>query len=279
MNNLENLKKQIDNQDFHVNKTYYGQAFETAKRKITGICKSLSFSTKMYDPECTIKSIETYLSISESFRRILYSEISNYVFDLEEEQQGTFTTNLEKLLDYAMNRPDLDIEVRKAVARIYDHTQLAIYQTKNVKNTFAKGEQQVEEELRNSVKGVEKEYIGILGIFSSVILACIGGFIFSTAVFSNLEKASIYRLVFIIALIGLVVINIIYVTFHYLDRMIHGKQGLWTKAIWLINGILIVIMFLDGVAWYYGLTEKREENINTRFSTYQVSDANDQNNK
>ena len=61
--------------------------------------------------------------------------------------------------------------------------------------------------------------------------------------------------------------------------MIHGKQGLWTKAIWLINGILIVIMVLDGVAWYCGLTEKREENINARFSTYQVSDADDQNNK
>ena len=178
-----------------------------------------------------------------------------------------------------MNNPSLSNDIKKAVARIYDHTQLAVYQIENVQNTFAKGTKEVEDKLIDSVKGVEKEYVGILGIFSSVILACIGGFIFSTAVFSNLEKASIYRLVFIISLIGLVVINIIYVTFHYLDRMIHGKQGLWTRAVWIINGILVGIMLLDGVAWYYGLTEKREENINTRFSTYQVSDANDQNNK
>ena len=278
MNDFEKLKKQ-DNKIPPMNETLQGQAFETAKRKITGICKSLSYPTDLYKSEYTINSINAYLGISESFGRILYSQISNYVFDLEPNDRATFVSNLDKLLQNVMNNPSLSNDIKKAVARIYDHTQLAVYQIENVQNTFAKGTKEVEDKLIDSVKGVEKEYVGILGIFSSVILACIGGFIFSTAVFSNLEKASIYRLVFIISLIGLVVINIIYVTFHYLDRMIHGKQGLWTRAVWIINGILVGIMLLDGVAWYYGLTEKREENINTRFSTYQVSDANDQNNK
>ena len=249
MNSLEILKKQIDSNNLGVNKTIHGQYFETARRKLIEICKSLSVSNQEYQPKLTIQSIEKYLSVSESFGRILYSEISNYVFDLGIEQQGIFITNLDQLLVYTMNQYELDNEIKKEVARIYDHTQLAIYQTENIRNTFAKGEKQVEEELRNSVKGVEKEYIGILGIFSSVMLACIGGFIFSTAVFSNLEKASIYRLVFVVCLVGLVVLNIIYITLGYLDRIIYGTQGLWKRKTWLVNVALLVILAADIITW------------------------------
>ncbi len=250
MNDFEKLKKyDKDEGNLHVNETYLGQFFETAKRKLNEICVSLSISNQEYSPDKTIYLIQNYLDISESFGRILYSEISNYIFELEVEQQGTFVTNLEALLNYTINSYELEIEIKKAVARIYDHIQLAIYQTQNARNTFAKSEKQVEEDLRNSVKGVEKEYIGILGIFSSVMLACIGGFIFSTAVFSNLEKASIYRLVFVVCLVGLVVLNIIYITLGYLDRIIYGTQGLWKRKTWLVNVALIIILIIDIGAW------------------------------
>lgn len=169
MNDFEKLKKQ-DNKIPPMNETLQGQAFETAKRKITGICKSLSYPTDLYKSEYTINSINAYLGISESFGRILYSQISNYVFDLEPNDRATFVSNLDKLLQNVMNNPSLSNDIKKAVARIYDHTQLAVYQIENVQNTFAKGTKEVEDKLIDSVKGVEKEYVGILGIFSSVIL-------------------------------------------------------------------------------------------------------------
>lgn len=81
------------------------------------------------------------------------------------------------------------------------------------------------------------------------MLACIGGFIFSTAVFSNLEKASIYRLVFVVCLVGLVVLNIIYITLGYLDRIIYGTQGLWKRKTWLVNVALLVILAADIITW------------------------------
>lgn len=250
MNNLENLKKQIYSNGSDINRTIHGQALETSKRKLMEICESLSVPSQSYKSETTINQIKAYLGISASFGRILYSEISNYIFALDIAQQGNFISNVEKLLSDTINQYELDDEIKKAVARIYDHTQLAIYQTDNIKNTFAKGEEQVEEELRNSVKGVEKEYIGILGIFSSVMLACIGGFIFSTAVFSNLEKASIYRLVFIVCLVGLVVLNIIYLTFAYLDRIIYNTEGKWKRKSWLVNVALLVILVADIGVWF-----------------------------
>ena len=93
MNDFEKLKKQ-DNKIPPMNETLQGQAFETAKRKITGICKSLSYPTDLYKSEYTINSINAYLGISESFGRILYSQISNYVFDLEPNDRATFVSNL-----------------------------------------------------------------------------------------------------------------------------------------------------------------------------------------
>lgn len=113
MNSLEILKKQIDSNNLGVNKTIHGQYFETARRKLIEICKSLSVSNQEYQPKLTIQSIEKYLSVSESFGRILYSEISNYVFDLGIEQQGIFITNLDQLLVYTMNQYELDNEIKK----------------------------------------------------------------------------------------------------------------------------------------------------------------------
>ena len=58
--------------------------------------------------------------------------------------------------------------------------------------------------MEDHFKGMEKEYISILGIFASIVLAFVGGLTFSTSVLANIDKASIYRLVIIACIIGIV---------------------------------------------------------------------------
>ena len=73
------------------------------KRKINGICKALSKETKDYDPAKTVENIQNYLENKDKMERILYSEISSYVFAMDMNARGIFATNVEKLMIYALN--------------------------------------------------------------------------------------------------------------------------------------------------------------------------------
>ena len=60
------------------------------------------------------------------------------------------------------------------------------------------------EESHKEIKGIQKEYITILGIFAAIMLAFVGAFTFSTSVLNNLGKADTLELVAVAIVIGLV---------------------------------------------------------------------------
>ena len=96
--NLENSKKYL-----------------ATKRRITGLCKSLSTETKDYKPEKTVESIENYVKTKDKMTRILYSEISNHLFNLDPEQRVIFLTNVERLLIYALGNDSINPDAAKII--------------------------------------------------------------------------------------------------------------------------------------------------------------------
>lgn len=93
--------------------------------------------------------------------------------------------------------------------KIYDHSQLVIYQIENSQNIVAAGIEEEKVHLESEIKGIEKEYITILGIFASIVLAFVGNFIFSSSVLQNIAQANIYRLLLTIDLLGFFFVTII----------------------------------------------------------------------
>ncbi|MCI9136613.1 MAG: hypothetical protein HFH48_03450 [Lachnospiraceae bacterium] len=59
------------------------QRFIYNKRAISFICKELCMESNHYKPKNTISYMENYLKSPEKIERILYSEISNYIFSLD----------------------------------------------------------------------------------------------------------------------------------------------------------------------------------------------------
>jgi len=98
--NLDVLLRTTDNQTMSLKQS---KKFTNTKRKINGICKALSLNTQKYDPQKTVENIASYISSSNKLDRILYSEISNYVYSLEMSERGILATNLEKLLLYSLD--------------------------------------------------------------------------------------------------------------------------------------------------------------------------------
>lgn len=114
----------------------------------------------------------------------------------------------------------------------------------------------VEARLENS----QKEYISILGIFAAVVLAFTGGIAFSTSVLNNIAQASIYRTVGISLIIGLVLVNVLFGLFYYINALINkGKNNFYPLII--SNAIFVVLLVLTIIAWNLGFVESRNDRI------------------
>lgn len=57
--------------------------YNLTKSNIKSICKGLAIDTKNYLPEKTIENIENYVKTKDKMTRILYSEISSFLFHIE----------------------------------------------------------------------------------------------------------------------------------------------------------------------------------------------------
>ena len=109
----------------------------------------------------------------------------------------------------------------------------------------------------------QREYISILGIFVAVVLAFTGGIAFSTSVLNNINTVSVYRIILVSLIIGLVLINILFGLFYYVDRLVNGLQENRNKIkpLLISNVVLCVLMIATISAWNYGWVEERDTRI------------------
>lgn len=136
--------------------------------------------------------------------------------------------------------------------------------------------------LKKEIEDAEKlkpEIITIIGIFSAITLAFVGGMSFTSSTLANIEKASIYRTIFIACICGLVMFNtvfcLMYIVAKMLNRNIYAKCLESTKDcfsekcdkfcssmerirkrlpyIYWINILLISLLFFDFIAWLYDI--------------------------
>lgn len=198
--------------------------------------------------------------------------------------------NIQTIKDgYIPKNPDENgkiIDISKEIVKLYDHTNLDIARinyTKTMTNEtmseLAKNRllvENLEQNVRHSedlltglsddtINNMEKlsdrvqkrqedmqrEYITILGIFASIVLAFTGGIVFSSSVLENIDKSSVYRIALIAFIIGLVFFNLIWILIDFIRDTI-GKT-IRKKWIWmLINFILIAGILGVCLAYQYG---------------------------
>ena len=248
--NLDVLLRTTDNTIMSLEQS---KKFNNTKRKINGICKALSMNTQKYDPQKTVENIASYITSTNKLDRILYSEISNYVYSLEMSQRGVFATNLEKLLLYSLDDNLVSDDCKKMIVKIYDHFQLALHQIENVNNIFADSIEEAKENLQKQIKGVEKEYISILGIFASIVLAFVGGITFSTSVLQNISAVSVFRLLLVVDFLSFILINVIYILVKFIFTINEKNAKLFNvKA---LNIACLVIAIIIVISWILNVNQ------------------------
>lgn len=111
---------------------------------------------------------------------------------------------------------------------------------------------QTAEDAKKKVQNAQNEIIAILGIFSSVVLAFVGGLTFSTSVLQNISNASIYKIIFISCGIALIMINIIYMLIRFVMEVKDAEIALRTYPSYLkkIDAFLVSIAIITVILWF-----------------------------
>ncbi|EMC47661.1 hypothetical protein SMU103_07705 [Streptococcus mutans SA38] len=237
---------------------------ENSKKYMTDICQSLSETSKNYDANKTIGLIKKYIDQTEKLDRILYSEISNFLFSVEssdnqDDDLGKIITNVDKLLQTSVSSDSLSSDCKSIILKIYVHSQLVVYQIANSKNQISVGIKSTKSDLKNEIKHMEREYISILGIFSGVILAFIGNLVLTTSVLANMKGVSIYRLIAVIILIMMLLLNSLHYMFRFILKINESEERFGDKVFW-INILFLLILILVFLGWFVdiGNTDIRE---------------------
>lgn len=161
---------------------------------------------------------------------------------------------------------DLNKEFERQKQEQLDYKEKVTRLQSDIKNA-EESQKRVEKELASQ----QREYIAILGIFAAVVLAFTAGIAFSTSVLENISGVSIYRIAGITLLIGMVLTNILFGLFYYIDRLVNQRENQRIKPLWLTNAIFIFLLIVTLIAWSMGVVETRNNRIGDRVESSIIS--------
>lgn len=261
---IEALAKTDDDKIAKAGKDYINET----RKKIIKITETLLVPFNKFELEKIVVQIDSYLQSNGAKGRIIYSEISELIFSLPDDDVGNLLTNVESLLSYSLqNSKKLSDDCCKFVIKLYDHCNLANKQKNMSSKVESRAEEFISKKINDSMvdidnkiisagnkiddfdkelKSKEKEYITILGIFASIVLAFVGGLVFSTSVLENINAVSIYRLLLVIGLLAFVLINVIYLLVRFITE-INGKPIKF--RIWVYDIVVLVYLICVGITW------------------------------
>ena len=192
------------------------------------------------------------------------------------------------------------IDITNSIRKLYDHVSLDIARigysdaadrrlsqeekiselkskVESVANSVEKSTKESFETLRtvrNDLSKIQREYIAILGIFASIVLAFTGGLTFSTSVLENINAVSVYRLLAVITLLGLILTDLLYLLMIFICKLIREKASTFLKSFVIINGLFVIILCIIAFCWFKGLREQRNFDMQEKYSQLEYVESN-----
>lgn len=207
----------------------------------------------------------------EQFRH-LYSDLFRVIIQATDSDMYSLDRLAEniRLLHEYIQSSDVEPENFKInVLKLYDHLNLDISRIRYTEKITERWNDKLNEEnvniierlqnLAQKAESVQKDNITILGIFSSIVITFVAGMVFSGSVLNNIDKVSIYRLIFVIIVLALMLFNLLQMLLGFLrkvhfrdmdyDELNNGKSFIAQVNVFLIMAIMVDFI-LWGIYWY-----------------------------
>ena len=218
---------------------------------------------------------------------IPYSYIQEYVRNLREESIEKIEFNLYDIKDLVSeneenyNKSSEKIEkivecIFMEINRVNDSNRLNndLKQLERILKEARNQEDEIEQKMQIHAKKIEKmqgDFISILSIFSAVIIAFFGGINLLGNTLTAIDSTNKYRLIFICALTGMVLFNVIYMLLYSIARLTNKSIGVsrkhWTckkctksitlrciankyPIVFFFNVVLITLLIVDSFLYF-----------------------------
>lgn len=193
-------------------------------------------------------------------KRHQYSLITSYIMK-QIAPEKDFQEKLSIICDNLRNLVEIlnDNKCQKSLQKLYDHINLELVRlnyTKELENDLQESKRQLDEiksqsqAIKSDIKKQQAQYITILGIFASIVLAFVGGFTFSTSVLANMHQVGIYRLVFVLCFIAFFIANILHFLFSFIkDINQTQKPRFYQQGIFYFNVFIILFLLILFVSY------------------------------
>lgn len=192
------------------------------KNNTITICNMLNCDVNDFNVMPTLSKISKFIN---SNYRFFYSEISNFIFELNEYARGNFYTNLDNLVDTMFAKDETEEKVCRAVIKLYDHANLAASQYNKLKWTDEEFTRMFNENILSVKSDIEQQkqettsrLISLVAIFTAMSFLVFGGISSLGNIFSGVLQVSILKLMMIGCIWGLCMLNLVFVFVYFVAK-------------------------------------------------------------
>ncbi|MGG7049081.1 MULTISPECIES: hypothetical protein [unclassified Campylobacter] len=257
--NLNSLLTEVDQSKINSTNSNYNHSKELLFSSFL-----VEISTRIFKEDEYTMLIDKLEKIYTKNNRHQYSEITAYLMmesRVRRECLDIIAENIRHLYESKelaeYDNPELNL--KNKVFKLLDHISLERIRLDDIldfKENFEVAKKDIKnfnkilidatEETRHTgeeLKKSQKNYVSILGIFASIILAFVANITFSSSVLQNIDKPNTFKLVSIICFLGIFVVNILNLLFNFIREIHFGQktEGGCCSKIWLFNIIIIFI--------------------------------------
>ena len=147
---------------------------QSRHNEIIQICQQLSQSSQTFEKSIIYNMIEKYIS---QYKRWMYSDISDYLFNCQESVVSSFISNLDQLRIYAYEQSDENMAT--AVDKLWDHSNLAQKQNANLHDSDETFKARFDKNLipfkATFAHEMNIQFISLIAIFTALSFIVFGG--------------------------------------------------------------------------------------------------------
>ena len=199
------------------------------------ICETLSKETKNFNTKDFFNTIYEYIEKND---RLIYTNITNYIFTLTDEVFGTLQTNIDAVVNYMYGeqyKQDFseDLENRnkarklertqRTVLKMWDHVNLARRQYLMFYQKDGKYEKIVDEKMEIVGAKISKEMniqlISLVAIFTALSFLMFGGISSLDNIFDGAKDIPILKLIVIGSVWGFCIMNMLFVFIYFISKI------------------------------------------------------------
>lgn len=244
---------------------------------VDDLCERLLKDSKDFDSKIFIETLHGYI-INED--RILYTNITNFVFDLKtDELWGIVQTNLDSVINYIYSekfetefpwKPEYKNQrnpynrTKRTVLKIWDHVNLAKRQMMLFKKDDADYTRIVEEKMKLAevklLKEMNMQLISLIAIFTALSFILFGGISSLDNIFLGAKDIPVTKLMIVGIIWCFCIMNLIYVFMFFIAKLTglnikstqDAEANLVQKypLIWWCNWILITTLLFSCWGYY-----------------------------